>query len=198
MPETENICSKPSVVWMLCSPRTTFIMLLLRGHRTRRGNSNQIFWLFFWCHMTDSPFSFVSLPTGIHESSEAAVTHGLQQWAADTTHWRWMSVPPQKWWPMNRREAWWLMALGFTTMPPMIRFPNTAGSQWGGFVNNSKTFISNKQDNFCSPVRFIIRRRWSKGWNNGVNFILAATKNTQRNNSVTNPWIQMGLMGCIN
>lgn len=32
------------------------------------------------------PFSFVSLLTGIHESAEAAVTHGLQQWAADATH----------------------------------------------------------------------------------------------------------------
>lgn len=41
--------------------------------------------------------------------SAGAATHGLQQWAADTTHCGWMRVPPQKWKFMKRREAWCLM-----------------------------------------------------------------------------------------
>lgn len=41
--------------------------------------------------------------------SEGAATHGLQQWAADTTHCGWMRVPPQKWKFMKSREAWCLI-----------------------------------------------------------------------------------------
>lgn len=38
-------------------------------------------------------------------AGKVAVTYGLQQWAAVTTHWGWMRVPPQTWKFKNRMEA---------------------------------------------------------------------------------------------
>jgi len=61
--------------------------------------------------------------------AEAAVTHGLQQWAADTTHCLWIRVPPQKWWFLNRMETWYLMERRGTSAPPMILVPDTPRDQ---------------------------------------------------------------------
>lgn len=51
----------------------------------------------------------------------------VRQWDADSTHWGWISTPPQRWWPRYWMEAMNGRECGDTSRPPIISMPKHSG-----------------------------------------------------------------------
>lgn len=112
---------------------------------------------------------------------ETALTHGLQQWAADTTHCSWTRVPPQKWLLRNKSEAWYFILKGSTSVPPIILSLCATNGNKRPLTQNFRVWdlgsIKSALKKWLSlPFRFTTRRRSTEMWQNLGGFILFVAK----------------------